>query len=83
MRWPCKAIQFSVTGPSSATAGTSFTITVTARDAYGNVATGYVGTVKITSTDHKAVLPANYTFTTSNQGVYSLQSRFMPAAANR
>ena len=37
-------------------------MTVTAVDAYGNVATGYTGTVHFTSSDGQAVLPANYTF---------------------
>ena len=31
---------------------------MTAYDAYGNVATGYTGTVHFTSSDPKAVLPA-------------------------
>ena len=43
--------------------GTPFSVTVTALDQYGNVATGYTGTVHFTSSDGQAVLPANYTFT--------------------
>ena len=35
--------------------------TVTAYDPYGNVATGYSGTVQFTSSDSQAVLPGNYT----------------------
>jgi hypothetical protein len=38
-------------------------------DAYGNVATGYVGTVHFTSSDTHAGLPANYTFKASDAGV--------------
>jgi hypothetical protein len=45
--------------PSPTVAGVAHTVTVTAYDASGNVATGYSGTVKITSSDGKAVLPAN------------------------
>ena len=45
------------------TAGVAGTITVTAKDAYGNTATGYAGTVHFTSTDGAAVLPANATLT--------------------
>jgi hypothetical protein len=45
------------------TAGTAATVTVTAKDAYGNTATGYTGTVRITSSDGQAVLPANSTLT--------------------
>jgi hypothetical protein len=37
--------------------GTTFSFTVTAYDPYGNVATGYNGTVHFTSTDPLAVLP--------------------------
>ena len=55
---------FTVAGfPTSDTAGTAGTVTVTAYDAYGNVATGYTGTVALTSSDPHAVLPASYTFT--------------------
>ena len=50
---------FVVVAPGSATAGTAFTLTVTAKDAYGNTVTVYAGTVKITSSDDAAVLPAN------------------------
>ncbi|MCI0701750.1 MAG: VCBS repeat-containing protein, partial [Planctomycetia bacterium] len=58
-----------VSGPSTATAGTSFNVTVTAKDAYGNTATGYRGTVRLTSSDTQATLPANYTFTATNAGI--------------
>jgi len=36
---------------------------VTAVDAYGNRVHGYLGTIHFTSSDAKAKLPANYTFT--------------------
>ncbi|MHB8466446.1 MAG: beta strand repeat-containing protein, partial [Acidimicrobiales bacterium] len=49
--------------PSSATAGTGFSFTVTAEDVANNVATGYGGTVHFTSTDAQASLPANSTLT--------------------
>ncbi len=57
------AIHFVVTAPSPEAAGTSFTTTVTAEDAFNNVDTTYAGTVKITSTDPAAILPANHTLT--------------------
>ena len=50
------------------TAGTAFTVDVTLEDAYGNVATGYTGTVGFTSSDGKALLPADYTFVTGDAG---------------
>jgi hypothetical protein len=63
---PAAASRFVLSGPSSVTAGTAFSLTVTALDAYGNTATGYRGTVHFTSSDSKAVLPGNYTFTASD-----------------
>lgn len=48
-----------VTSGSTVTAGAASSITVTALDAYGNVATGYAGTVHFTSTDSAATLPAD------------------------
>jgi hypothetical protein len=60
---PGPAAQFVVTAPATATAGVAFSITVTARDAFGNTATGYAGTVHFTGTDPAAVLPADSTLT--------------------
>ena len=67
------AVSFTVSGfPSPVTAGaTGNSVTVTAKDQQGNVATGYTGTVKITSSDGQAVLPANYQFTTADAGVHA------------
>jgi subtilisin-like proprotein convertase family protein len=56
---PAAASRLAVSAPTGATAGMPFSVTVTARDAYGNTATGYTGTVHFTSTDGQAVLPAN------------------------
>jgi hypothetical protein len=54
------------------TAGSSPTLT--GDDAYGNVATGYRGTVHFTSTDKSATLPANYTFTAADNGAHTFSS---------
>jgi hypothetical protein len=54
--------------PSAMTAGNAVSAAVTLRDAFGNVATGYRGTVRLTSTDPAAVLPADYTFTAADSG---------------
>jgi fibronectin type 3 domain-containing protein len=56
--------------PNPVTAGTSQSFTVMAKDANGNVATGYVGTVHFTSSDSQAVLPANYAFVAADKGVH-------------
>src|SRR4029077_2405448 len=42
------ATHFSVSAPSSATAGTALSVTVTALDQFGNTATGYAGNVHFT-----------------------------------
>jgi hypothetical protein len=66
---PGAVSQFQV-GPStnSVTPGTNLRVTITAQDAYGNRVTGYQGTVHFTSSDGRAVLPGDYTFTTSDAG---------------
>ena len=66
---PGLASKLSINAPSGVTAGVAFTFTVTALDAYGNVATGYTGTVQFSSSDAAASLPTNYTFTGSDAGV--------------
>src|SRR5256886_6217682 len=61
---PAAASILVVSGiPSPQSQNTASPITVEARDAFGNRATAYVGTVKFTSTDTQATLPANYKFT--------------------
>jgi hypothetical protein len=61
---------FEVSAPASIAGGASFSITVTAVDAFGRPAPGYTGTVHFTSSDGSAVLPASYTFQPSDQGVH-------------
>jgi hypothetical protein len=68
---PAAAAQFVLSGPSSITAGTAFSLTVTALDAYGNTATGYTGTVHFTDSVSGATLPGNYTFTAADHGVHT------------
>jgi len=51
----------SATAVATATAGNSFVVTVKALDGSGNVVTGYAGTVRLTSSDSAAALPANST----------------------
>ncbi len=57
------ATHFSVSAPVSVSAQKSFNFTVTALDAANNLAVTYSGTAHFTSTDGKAVLPANSTLT--------------------
>jgi hypothetical protein len=65
------ATHFSVTAPANATAGATFNLVVTALTAANTTATGYTGTVHFTSSDPKAVLPANSALL---NGVGSLQA---------
>jgi hypothetical protein len=65
------ATHFTVSAPALTTAGGSFAVTVTALDAAGNTATGYTGTVKLSSTDTAAVLPVGGTLT-NGTGVFNV-----------
>src|SRR5262249_46247154 len=56
---PAAASALLVSAPASATSGAPSTVTVTARDAFGNTASGYSGTVHFASSDSQAVLPAD------------------------
>ena len=77
---PAAASSLKVTGfPTPDTAGTSQTFTVTAYDAFGNVATGYTGTVHFTSSDSQAALPANYTITPEELGTFSFSATLKTA----
>jgi hypothetical protein len=68
---PAAASRFLIRAPSSVSAGVPFSLTLTVQDAYGNVVTGYTGTIHFTSTDTTATLPANYTFTAADKGVHT------------
>ena len=69
---PASASVLAVSGfPSSQTAGSAGSVTVTAKDAYGNTATGYLGIVHFTSTDGQAVLPVNYQFVSGDSGIHT------------
>ncbi len=77
---PAGAASFTVAGlPSPRTAGTAGTFTVTAKDAFGNTATGYLGTAHFTSTDGAAVLPANYAFTAGDAGAHTFSATLKTA----
>jgi streptogramin lyase len=69
---PATAASFRLTvSDTSVTAGTPFSVTVTAVDAYGNVVPSYRGTVHFTSSDGTATLPDDYTFTADDNGVHT------------
>ncbi len=68
---PASANKFILSAPASVKAGITFSVTLTVEDAYGNVVTGYSGTVHFSSTDSRATLPRNYTFTAADKGVHT------------
>ncbi len=77
---PAAASRLALTGlPNAITAGTAASLTVTAWDAFGNIASGYTGTVHFTSSDAHAILPANYTFTTADNGAHGFSVTFETA----
>ena len=49
--------------------------------AFNNVATGYRGTVQLTSSDPQAVLPANHTFTAGDAGSHTFSVRLKTAGS--
>ncbi len=62
---PASASYFIISAQAAATTGKAINVTVKAYDRFGNLATGYAGTVKLTSTDPvAATLVSGYTFTT-------------------
>lgn len=80
---PAAASTFVLSAPSSVTPGQAFSLTVTVEDAYGNIVTGYVGTVHFTSSDSTAHLPANYTFTAGDNGVHTFTALVLKKAGNQ
>ena len=60
-----------LTAPTAETAGTSFSLTVTAQNSSGQTDTSYTGMVHFTTSDGQAALPANYTFSSSDAGKHT------------
>jgi hypothetical protein len=78
------ASQLSISSaPTSATAGMAFAVTVTAKDPYNNIATGFTGTVHFSSSDHSAALPADYTFSASDGGIRTFRQVILKAAGSQ
>jgi hypothetical protein len=66
------ADHFAMSAPDTTVAGSPFDVTVTAIDSQGQIATAYTGTVAFTSSDaYPGVLPATYTFTSTDQGMHT------------
>src|SRR5207244_846894 len=66
--------------PTPTTAGVAHNFTVTAKDAFNNVATGYTGTVGFSSSDSQATFsPAFFTFSAGDAGVHTLSGTLRTA----
>src|ERR1700733_8412497 len=67
------ASALALSAPGSSVAGSALGLKLTALDPFGNTATGYVGTVKFTSSDGGSgmSLPGNYTFVAGDDGVHT------------
>ncbi len=68
------ALELTVTAPGSTTAGAAFDFTVTAVDGSGTTLTTFADTVRFTSSDQSASLPANSTLT-NGSGTFSATLR--------
>jgi hypothetical protein len=64
------ATHLGVTAPTTATAGTAFSFTVSAQDQFGNTDTSFTGTIHFTSSDSNAVLPTDSPLT-NGTGTFS------------
>ena len=82
---PAAATHMAVSAPASVTAGTPFSVTVSAVDAFNNVATTYRGTVHFTTTDtgSGSVLPADYTFTSGDNGTHTFSGVALATAGSQ
>ncbi len=67
------AAHLVVSSGTSQVAGTPFTLTVSVNDSYGNIVTGYTGTVNFTSSDSGpgVSLPSDYTFLSGDHGTHT------------
>jgi hypothetical protein len=69
---PGPAVFFAIVASASVVSGQSFDLTVTALDPYGNIDSNYQGTVSFSSSDaYPGLLPADYTFTSADQGTHT------------
>jgi hypothetical protein len=70
---PAAADHFEFDAATSTTAGDAFDVTVRAIDPFGNLATGFLGTVEFATNDPHAAagLPTDYTFTPADAGAHT------------
>jgi hypothetical protein len=72
---------FAVSAPSTAAAGSAFSVTATAKDASNATIAGYSGTVHFTSSDGNAVLPSDYEYVGGDNGSHTFTSTLTTAGS--
>src|SRR5262249_57280823 len=74
------ATHFQVSAPASATAGSAFSVTVTALDQFNNTAAGYRGTAHFTKTDGGAgsAVPAPSPFLARAKAAHTIAHAVTP-----
>jgi hypothetical protein len=81
---PAAFSKFSVSGiPLTVVVNKPYLVTVVAQDNYGNVITGYLGTVQFSITGGTAMLPGPYTFTAKDKGKHVFKVTFQSTGANQ
>jgi hypothetical protein len=80
---PGAASQLLLAAPGSVAANQAFSISVTLKDQFGNIATGYTGTIHFSTSDALVALlggmPADYTFTAADAGTHSFSATLRTA----
>jgi hypothetical protein len=67
---PAAASYFVLFAPGAVGADEDFEVTLRVFDRYGNIATGYAGTVAFSTSDADGTIPASHTFTAADAGEY-------------
>lgn len=79
---PGPASEFAFDSPTQAVAGEPVAIEIRARDQFGNLATGFTGTVSVTSSDVDAQA-VQHTFSTADAGVWLAEVTIFQAGSHR
>jgi hypothetical protein len=67
--------------PAASTAGSVVGMTVALRDPFGNTAASYAGTMQLTATDPRALLPAPTTYTAGDAGSHAFSAVLLTAGS--
>jgi hypothetical protein len=70
---PQKGETLILTSPADLGIGQAFDLAVVVLDKFGNLASGFRGSIQFQSTDQNASLPGSYTFSERDQGIHVFQ----------